>query len=354
MEMNKMNSKKYFNWIEKQLNILSERITERAKLNILDLNIYAENFYRDLLNLLYGYQLENANKKEQNCKGIDLIDKYNNIFIQVTSNTSKDKIKKSLEMAVKYLQEHEEYYDNDKVIQFKLLYIGKENKESKQNIYNMTKENYNSIQGDIIDKRSLLQSIYDAHIDKLKEVYNLFKKYFNENNNSSKLSLDILNTSLSIGDSELDDPFIRTYGNIISFSDLNCKNYSFELFIENSGCLPIRKIEISKLTVRYNLDSDDDYDDDDIFAQVFAEYSFGVSLNNLINIGKVCAVNIEFDNNVLLEEDIFIDKEMQIDFDITLSNENESNSYTVIIVMKKSDDIDGVCGEYKIKYLKLF
>lgn len=345
-----MNTQEYINWIEKQLNILSERITERAKLNILDLNIFAENFYRDLLNLLYGYQLENANKKEHNCKGIDLIDKHNNIFIQVTSNTSKDKIKKSLEMAEKYFQEHEEYYDKDKVIKFKLLYIGKENSRSKENIDNMTKENFNFIQGDIIDKSSLLQSIYDAHIDKLKEVYILFKKYFNRNNDSIKLSVDILNTSLSIEESELDDPFIEYYGNIISFADRNLENYNIELVIENSGCLPIRKIEISNFTVRYNLDSDEV----DIFSQVFAEYSFGVSLNNLINIGKVCAVNIEFDNNVLLEEDISIDKEMQIDFDITLSNENESNSYTVIIVMKKSDDIDGLCGEYIIEYLKLF
>lgn len=347
MEMNKMNTQEYINWIEKQLNILSERITERAKLNILDLNIFAENFYRDLLNLLYGYQLENANKKEHNCKGIDLIDKHNNIFIQVTSNTSNNKINKSLEMAEKYFQEHEEYCGKDKVIQFKMLYIGKEDGNFNNII---TKKNFNFTKEDIINKSVLIKAIKDADIDKINDVYILFKKYFNRNNDSIKLSLDILNTYLNIEESELDDPFIESYGNVISFVDSCSENYSCKLFIENSGCLPIRKIEISNFTVRYNLDSDEV----DIFSQVFAEYSFGVSLNNLINIGKVCAVNIEFDNNALLEEDISIDKEMQIDFDITLSNENESNSYTVIIVMKKSDDIDGLCGKYKIEYLKLF
>ena len=41
-----MNRSSYFNYIEEKLNFIVFRIKERGKLNILDLNIYAENFFK--------------------------------------------------------------------------------------------------------------------------------------------------------------------------------------------------------------------------------------------------------------------------------------------------------------------
>lgn len=50
-----------------------------------------------ILNLLYGYNLESTNTKKSNFPAIDLIDNKNKIAIQVTSDTSINKIKYTLE-----------------------------------------------------------------------------------------------------------------------------------------------------------------------------------------------------------------------------------------------------------------
>lgn len=52
-----MNRSEYFNYIERELSILATRINVRGGLNILDLNIHAENFYLHFFNLLFGWNL---------------------------------------------------------------------------------------------------------------------------------------------------------------------------------------------------------------------------------------------------------------------------------------------------------
>ena len=44
-----MNRTEYFNYIEEKLNILSYRIKNRGKINLLDLNIHSETFFADLI-----------------------------------------------------------------------------------------------------------------------------------------------------------------------------------------------------------------------------------------------------------------------------------------------------------------
>lgn len=56
-----MNRSNYFNYIEEKLNILSFRIKSRGKINLLDLNIYSEAFFAELMNHLLGYELKNIN-----------------------------------------------------------------------------------------------------------------------------------------------------------------------------------------------------------------------------------------------------------------------------------------------------
>ena len=52
-----MQRKSNYDYIEEKLTILSMRVKNRGKLNILDLHMHSENFYRDLLNILYGWSL---------------------------------------------------------------------------------------------------------------------------------------------------------------------------------------------------------------------------------------------------------------------------------------------------------
>lgn len=46
-----MNRSTYFNYIEEKLGVLSFRINTRGKINLLDLNIYSETFFADMINI---------------------------------------------------------------------------------------------------------------------------------------------------------------------------------------------------------------------------------------------------------------------------------------------------------------
>lgn len=69
-----MNWIEYFNYIEEIRNLLFYRIKIRGKINLLDLNIYSETFFAELMSHLFGYDLKNISKIKQNTEGIDLID----------------------------------------------------------------------------------------------------------------------------------------------------------------------------------------------------------------------------------------------------------------------------------------
>ncbi|WP_082476091.1 SMEK domain-containing protein [Methylobacterium sp. Leaf99] len=62
-------------------------------LNLQDINIHAEIFFRDFLNLALGYTLESINIIERNARAIDLGDRGGRIAIQVTSTSEIAKIK---------------------------------------------------------------------------------------------------------------------------------------------------------------------------------------------------------------------------------------------------------------------
>ena len=89
-------SKTYFDLCTQKLFILVYEIEIRGHLNILDLNIHAENFYARLLNLIFGYSLQNLNTTTQNAVGIDLIDHTAKVVLQVSSTATKTKVEASL------------------------------------------------------------------------------------------------------------------------------------------------------------------------------------------------------------------------------------------------------------------
>ena len=67
-----MNRDIYVTKIKTLLNILKVEIKDSGKLNLLDINVHAEDFYRDLLNLVFGWKLQNMNQWNQNAAGGDL------------------------------------------------------------------------------------------------------------------------------------------------------------------------------------------------------------------------------------------------------------------------------------------
>ena len=162
-----MNRASYFNYIEDKLNFIVFRIKERGKLNILDLNIHAENFFAGLCNIIFDFELQNLNYINQNIEGIDLIDENNKILIQVSSNCTKAKIENSLNKKI---------YLNYRDCSYKFILIGKEvNKSLKKykfsNPYNIK---FNP-EEDIWDINSLLKEILKLDIKKQIELFEFIK-----------------------------------------------------------------------------------------------------------------------------------------------------------------------------------
>ena len=102
-----MNRSQYFNYIEDKIDYLSYRISKRGKINLLDLNIYSETFFAEMINMLLKFDLKNMNAIKQNVEGIDLIDHKNKVVAQVSSTNKKQKIESSLKK--KIIQKYKDY-----------------------------------------------------------------------------------------------------------------------------------------------------------------------------------------------------------------------------------------------------
>lgn len=90
------NRQAYLTVIGRRLAYLQTEVALFNSLNLTDINVYAENFYRDFLNLL-GYDFENTNYISNNFAHIDLIDRKKKIALQVTSQNDNKKIKEAIE-----------------------------------------------------------------------------------------------------------------------------------------------------------------------------------------------------------------------------------------------------------------
>lgn len=162
-----MNRGTYFDYIEEKLNVLSYRVNARGKLNILDLNLHCENFYLELLNLIYGLSLQNLNTVRQNVEGIDLIDDVNKLIVQVSSTSTKQKIESTLSKEI--FKKYNEY-------RFRFISISKPADNLRKAIF---KNPYNisfDAEDDIYDIPVILRHISSLGIDKQKELYEFIKK----------------------------------------------------------------------------------------------------------------------------------------------------------------------------------
>lgn len=86
----------YFDLCIRKLAVLAHEVELRSSVNILDLNIYCEDFFARLLNLLFGHSLTNMNAIQQNAEGIDLIDEANKVILQVSSTATQGKVQSAM------------------------------------------------------------------------------------------------------------------------------------------------------------------------------------------------------------------------------------------------------------------
>lgn len=162
-----MNRNIYVTKIKTLIDILKVEIKDSGKLNLLDINVHVEDFFRDLLNLIYGWQLQNMNQRSLNAAGGDLWYDDDKIVIQVSSTTTKDKIQSSID---KLSAEQFAGY------RFKFLRIDGDVIKLRKESYNTHNDIVFNPSEDIIDISTLLKDITHLDIDCLRRVYELCGK----------------------------------------------------------------------------------------------------------------------------------------------------------------------------------
>jgi len=162
-----MNRKSLLDGIIHYLSILRVSVELHNSLNHQDINVVSENFFRDFLNLAFGYGLKNINIVEKNARAIDLGDEAQRIAIQVTSTSGIAKIKHTHAGFVAGALDGK--YDR-----LVVLIIG-EKKLYKQDILGGDGVFAMSIKDDVWGLEELLARIDDLRPEKLVECFNYLK-----------------------------------------------------------------------------------------------------------------------------------------------------------------------------------
>lgn len=179
-----MNRATYYNFIEERLITLCTRVELRGKINILDYHLHSENFYRDLFNKLYTWNLENLNFQVQNVEAIDLIDRANNIVIQISATNTKEKIDRALSKASLSSTEYCGF-------NFKFISIAQDAKNLRSQSYSPPTSIKFIPATDIYDRKSILQDIYNLDIDKFEIIYKLIKSELGRETDALRLESNL-------------------------------------------------------------------------------------------------------------------------------------------------------------------
>lgn len=157
------NRQSYISLIIRRLSYLKTEVTAFNTLNLTDINVIAENFYRDLFNLI-GFKFTNTNFESNNYAHIDLIDTVNKQAIQVTSQNDNIKIKEAID-GFFAKPENKDY-------KLQILLISKDAKDYRTEFGN----NFNHKE-DVLDINRLLAIINDINeIDTIKGIADFLNK----------------------------------------------------------------------------------------------------------------------------------------------------------------------------------
>ncbi len=145
---------KHIENIQERFSYLKSRVEIAGSLNLTNIHIVAEDFFKDLFNLI-GYSFKNANIDNRNSAYIDLIDNANKKAIQVTSRNDNEKITETI---VGFFEnaEHPEF----KEYTLEVLLISKSVKDYRTDFTFGSRYKFNH-EKDVIDINRLIELIKD-------------------------------------------------------------------------------------------------------------------------------------------------------------------------------------------------
>lgn len=230
-----MERQTYTDKIIELLSFLKVKVELSNPINLTDVNIYSENFYRDFLNLVYGYKLRNINIIEQNATAIDLGDEEKKIAFQITSTSDLSKTKKTVAAFIN--KKLYEKYDRLVILNITTKANHRDNHVGDQAAYQLnTKE-------DIWDISNLIKDINDLSLNRIKEICTFLKNEikFNSDQTLAKeiqtfMSLigylsDECQPSAGNGFLEAPDPNGKIHKRFADHSDFLTREYQ-NLYIE--------------------------------------------------------------------------------------------------------------------------
>lgn len=217
-----MNDYRYIERISFLLNAFIGTVKTMGTLNLHDLNIHAEDFFRDFYNSLFGYHLQNANAQRANEPGIDLVDTTSKIVVQVSSTATKSKINESFRKA-----------DATKYRGFRFTFIFLTNDAStlRSKQYEVPAEYSFTPETDIHDVITMVAAVKDTDIDTKKAICDLVEKHFGKlvkaKKNPSALAevVKIISEKVSSSDIDLNNRSFRIEEKI-SYNHLDSINQS--------------------------------------------------------------------------------------------------------------------------------
>lgn len=150
-----------------ELTAVSQQVKSRAGLQLFDLNRYLEDFFKEILNIVYGYKLKNLNEDRTNNPGLDLGDEVAKVAYQVTSTKSSEKINRTLEKAASQIREFPTIF---------VLIL-----QDKQGSYSGIDEDLSKPFGfkaetHVLDIQDVLKAVLSLPIDRLQQLFDLVSK----------------------------------------------------------------------------------------------------------------------------------------------------------------------------------
>lgn len=158
----------YIKEATRYLSIFAEYTKTISQLNLNDNSVVAENFFARVLNVVYGYELENLNMVKQNAAVVDLYDENRRVSVQVTSQSAPSKVKSCL----KSFEEKELYKDYDTLY----VYILTSKPKNGYSIGDVNIEQFHfRAKAHVLDKSDLLKKLMTKDPVIQKEVIDILK-----------------------------------------------------------------------------------------------------------------------------------------------------------------------------------
>lgn len=173
----------YLKYISDCISFLSLKIRHLNAICLYDVNHIAEDIFCDLLNTIFKWNLVNENSQHTNADSIDLIDKNEKIVVQVSSQSDKRKVLKSLRGLGRKTQ-----YNG---FRFIFLSLVKDPRKWNRDTFKVSATIKFNPHEDVLGPSKLFKKIYELRMDDLEKLNQKCRSHFKPDRKGDAPTLNI-------------------------------------------------------------------------------------------------------------------------------------------------------------------